>query len=637
MIPHICGGLVVVLGLLVLLGWWGDIDWLTQPLAGQVAMKANTAGGFVLAGLSLLFLVSERRLAAPLSKLFAATLLLCGVITLSTYFGLGINIDSLLVDAAANRSGLIPARMAPTTAVCFVLLALALIADHGQNPLWRYSAKVFAATVMVIGFVNVIGYLYGAPRLLLGSTTVEAMDVHTAAGFVIAAIGSLVNHPRQSVIALLFQTSVTSAHFRALVLASVVLPVAIGALALMGHGEYYSAETAVGLTATGCTIAMALFVTATHLLLNRSQERQQVGDRAMAAVGLGIVITDHNDSEEPIIYANPAFYSITGYPPGEVLGKNCRFLNADTENAPETIAKLREAIQHERPCELELNNRRKNSDIFINHFALAPVRDSSGRVSHFVGIIDDITLDKDRELQLEKTLFDLNRTTESMESFVRILSHELRGPLNVAATWISLIEMDASPAHVKQGTSAIRQSIEDQTRLIEDLVDATRAASPKLKLELEALDLGELLHDIASEWRPRFREKSQQFELDIAREPTIVLGDTARLRQIFGNLLSNAMKYTPKGGSIRLTTRRAHNDIEVRVTDDGNGIDPTAIDQIFEPYWRGDRTVKGLGLGLPIVKSLVIGHGGHIAVSSDGVGKGTTFTVRLAQHGESEA
>jgi signal transduction histidine kinase len=243
--------------------------------------------------------------------------------------------------------------------------------------------------------------------------------------------------------------------------------------------------------------------------------------------------------------------------------------------------------------------------------------------------VEDISQDKERERRLKEAVRDLNRTTNSMDSFVRIVSHELRGPLNAASTWVSLMEVDASPEHISQGIAAIRHSIDDQARLIEDLVEGMRAASPALELETDWLDLTRILTYLVDEWKPRVSEKQQNLTHNLDSSLRQMRGDATRLRQIFGNLLSNASNYTQAGGAIRLSLEVSTNEYVVTVSDDGIGIRDDQLEQIFDPYWRGKSKVKGLGLGLAIVKALVEGHGGRITARSAGLGAGSEFEVFL--------
>ncbi len=629
-LAQLCSTLVCVLGGAVLIGWAGEVPWLLSPVDGTVPMKPNTAFGFIVAGAAVLAFI---RAGAWLSPAYVAAVLitLLGASTLAEYLlSLDFGIDTLLHAPRDSNGMALNTRMSPSTAVCFVLVGFGLLIARVRTTLRIGIATAMQVVVQTIAFIGLAGYTFGAPVFYLGGLPVEAMAVHTAAGFMLLALAALFVHTPSGIEALLRGDSLAGMHFRTLLPASVALPLAIGAVALLGYDVVYGTKTAVALTAVGSALAIAGVVTVTHILLDRSEQFLRLKDRALEAVGVGVIITDHAGDDEPIVYTNPAFSAITGYSAVEALGRNCRFLNRGVANPERDLDNLRDAIRHGTSCEVEIKNRRRDGALFWNHFSLAPVHATSGEISHFVGVIDDVTADIRREQRLTSAMRNLTRTTQTMETFVRIVSHELRGPLNAASTWVALMEVDASPENIEQGLEAIQQSIDDQARLISDLVEASQAAMPSLDLEFKTVDLGELLEQLVVDWAPRIEEAGQTIDADLAAADSALLqGDPTRLRQIFGNLISNAHKYSPSGACIRIGLERTGASLSCSVEDDGIGIAIEDQDRVFDMNWRASRTVHGLGLGLTIVKELVEAHHGTITVSSDGPGCGSRFTVRL--------
>jgi signal transduction histidine kinase len=225
------------------------------------------------------------------------------------------------------------------------------------------------------------------------------------------------------------------------------------------------------------------------------------------------------------------------------------------------------------------------------------------------------------------------------DEFMATVSHELKTPLNSILGWARMLKAgDLDEAQVKKALGTIIKNSETQNRLIEDLLDVARIISGKLVLEFEPVDPVELLHDVVETVMPAANAKriviSQDFEEDVRR--LTVQGDRNRLMQVFSNLLTNAVKFTPKGGRIEVRLSSVDARLNVSVKDNGIGINPEFVPMVFERF-RQDSSVNtqngGLGLGLAIVRQLVEMHGGSVSVQSDGANKGSEFNVELpAQH-----
>lgn len=625
--PVVVGCAIALLAVAELAAWFFDIDLLQTALPRSGAMKPSAALGFVVSGLAIMLLGrSRRRVVAVLSGILIAL----GGVSISAY---ALGVDVAIFSPAFNpadeslRTGL--GRMLPTSALSFFLLGVGIAAGLSRHSLGRHTAFALFVTVLTLAFGNLIGYLYEAPFLYFHDGPIRSAEVHSPIAFALAALACLSAHPSVVLRELFIPESMAGANYRRLLPAAVLVPVAIGAASLVGLGTRYGVQGAVALTALGSSVAIALLVTVTHLLLSRSEESLRLEDRALAAARTGVVISNLGLADEPIVWVNPAFTSISGYSRDEVIGRNCRFLNEGLSGNAPALEKVRTALRNETMCQVELRNRRKDGSVFWNSLSLAPVFDGVGIASHYVGFIEDISEDIQREQRLTDALNELNKTTQAMDSFVRIMSHELRGPLNAAATWVSLIEMESSPEILQQGIAAIRQSIDDQARLITDLVDATRAASPSLELTLDAIDIIEVLNFLLDEWAPRISESGLTLVRNLPAGSCEIMGDRVRLRQVFGNLLNNASKYTPAGGKISVSLHEGSEHVIVKVSDNGTGLTHDQLEQVFDPYWRGTKKIKGLGLGLAIVKSLVNGHHGKITASSAGPDKGAEFTVVL--------
>jgi signal transduction histidine kinase len=217
------------------------------------------------------------------------------------------------------------------------------------------------------------------------------------------------------------------------------------------------------------------------------------------------------------------------------------------------------------------------------------------------------------------------------DEFFTVLSHELRTPLTSILGWAQLCKgVVDDPELNRQALSSIENSARSQAALIDDLLDVSRIMTGKLSIERTGVDFSILVHEALDSIRPAAALKG--VALIPALQPGLhLLGDVARLRQVVGNLLSNAVKFTPAGGLIDTRLHVSAGQAVLSVRDTGVGIEPVTIPTIFDRYAQSatGRSMGGLGLGLWIVRHIVSQHGGTISVSSDGLGKGSTFTVTL--------
>jgi PAS domain S-box-containing protein len=259
-----------------------------------------------------------------------------------------------------------------------------------------------------------------------------------------------------------------------------------------------------------------------------------------------------------------------------------------------------------------------------------------------VGIVfNDITERRRAEDERERLLqSERSARTEAEEAnrikdeFLATLGHELRTPLNAILGWSQLLKAGTSSGeNFAEGLAAIERNARAQTRIIEDLLDMSRIISGKVQMEVRPVELPRVIDAAIESVRPAAEAKGIHLHrvLDSGAGP--VMGDPGRLQQVTWNLLSNAIKFTPKGGHVQVVLDRVDSQVEVRVSDTGQGIRPDFLPQVFDRFRQANgsttRRHAGLGLGLSIVKHLVELHGGTVTASSRGEGQGATFTVRL--------
>jgi signal transduction histidine kinase/ActR/RegA family two-component response regulator len=227
---------------------------------------------------------------------------------------------------------------------------------------------------------------------------------------------------------------------------------------------------------------------------------------------------------------------------------------------------------------------------------------------------------------------EAERATHLKDEFVATLSHELRTPLNAIVGWASILRRDQRAESVAQGVEVIERNAKLQAQMVEDLLDMSRILSGKLRVELQKTDLPLVIDAAIASVRTTADAKGVHLRTGI-RSKGAVNGDPGRLQQVVWNLLTNAIKFTPRNGVVEVSLRNVNGQLEIAVSDTGQGIKADFLPFVFDRFRQADASTTrrhgGLGLGLSIVKSLVEMHGGAVDVRSPGEGQGTTFLVRL--------
>ncbi|MGH7244761.1 MAG: PAS domain-containing protein [Phycisphaerales bacterium] len=267
--------------------------------------------------------------------------------------------------------------------------------------------------------------------------------------------------------------------------------------------------------------------------------------------------------------------------------------------------------------------------------------DSNGSPLRMLGATSDITERKRAEIEREMLLSserfargEAERAGRLKDEFLATLSHELRTPLNAVLGWAQILRNKPPTAEVlRQGLAVIERNARMQAQLVTDLLDMSRIISGKMRLDVQRVELPVVIDAAIESIRPAAEAKEVRIHSVLEPDSEGAYGDPARLQQVVWNLVSNAVKFTPKGGRVQVVLSRVNSHFELAVSDSGKGIDAAFLPHVFERFRQGDssaaRDQGGLGLGLAIVKQLVELHGGSVHVASEGKDKGSTFTVRL--------
>lgn len=229
---------------------------------------------------------------------------------------------------------------------------------------------------------------------------------------------------------------------------------------------------------------------------------------------------------------------------------------------------------------------------------------------------------------------ELEEADRNKNQFISVLSHELRNPLAVIVASLSLLEVARSPQQISVANESVKRQVGQLTKLVDDLLDLTRINQNKIKLKMENVNLNDILKHVSQDLEPGYAAKSIQLRVELPPEPVFLSADPVRISQIVGNLLQNGLKYTQEAGDVALSLETENREAVIRVRDNGMGINRELLEHIFEPFTQADTSLDrskggGLGLGLSIVKGIAELHGGSVAAFSEGIGKGSIFTVRL--------
>ena len=331
---------------------------------------------------------------------------------------------------------------------------------------------------------------------------------------------------------------------------------------------------------------------------------------------------------------NKGAEKIFGYTADEVIGKPVTiiFPPDHIDEEPPILARIRagESIEH-----YETVRRRKDGQIIDISLTVSPIKDNAGRIIGASKIARDITEKKRAQRELEQAHDEAERASRAKDDFLAALSHELRTPLNP----VLLIASDAVadpdlPPGVRANFDTVLRNVELEAKLIDDLLDLARVRTGKLKVEKRYVNVYSVLTSTLAIVQAEVDQKRITFKQKFKDTDSIIMGDTVRLQQIFWNVLKNAIKFTPSGGTITIETRATRERCFVKVSDTGIGMSPEELARVFDAFKQGDHSrggqyFGGLGLGLTISKNLVILHSGTIEAASQGRGKGSCFIITL--------
>ena len=369
-----------------------------------------------------------------------------------------------------------------------------------------------------------------------------------------------------------------------------------------------------------------------HLTPDELRQRLRSLQALIASAPVPIAIA--HDPDCRFISANLALATLLGVP----LGRNISMTPADGspppyriqrngKDLPENELPMQLAIAHRASISNDIEILRSDGTVAYVQNDVEPLYDTRGEVYGCVSVCVDLTEQKLAQL----ALIEADRRKDE---FLATLSHELRNPLAPLRSALEVMRLARDkPDVVERARQTMERQLMQLIRLTDDLLDVARITQGKLEMRRERIDLRAVLHAAVDAARPAIEGQGHSVQLDLPDVPLWADADPTRLVQVFSNLLNNAVKYTARGGHIRVNAAAAGADVILRVQDDGVGIPDGMLPHIFDMFTQSpghrDRSHGGLGIGLTLARRLVERHGGTIEAKSEGPGRGSVFTVTL--------
>jgi PAS domain S-box-containing protein len=400
------------------------------------------------------------------------------------------------------------------------------------------------------------------------------------------------------------------------------------------------------------------FVSVTRDMTARREAEEQLRQSTEVFQLLVSAVRDYAifmlDPEGNIATWNVGAQRIKQYAPAEIIGRHFSTFYTEEDIRDGKPARELAIARAEGSVEDEGWRVRKDGSRFWANVVITAVHDQRGSLRGFAKVTRDIS-DRKRAEETQHALFEqrearlqaeeerrqaeasyriAQEANRAKDEFLMTLSHELRTPMTSILGWSRMLPAltPDSPAF-QEAVAAIATGAQLQARLIDDILDVSRIVSGKLRLEPDMIEVGHVIKQAIDAVTPTASAKEISIRTSLAPDLGHMVADATRLQQVIWNLLSNALKFTPRKGAVQVSARRTASHIQIAVRDTGEGIDLQFLPHIFEPFRQAEsprtRVHGGLGLGLSIVRYITEAHGGTVAAESEGLGKGTTFTVTL--------
>jgi len=614
-------------GFTALLGWMVGNDLLKGAFIEGITMKANTAVCLLLTGIAILLLWGKDRgpVRTWLGRFLGLVVALVGIATLAEQMlPVDLGIDQILFQEASGAAlTTSPNRMGPPAATCLALLGLSLLLFDVRTPRGRALFQLLALGAMLVPAVSVLGYLYQV-RQLYGIAQLTGIALLASASLLTLGISVLLARPDAGFMRRLTGTDSGALMTRRLLPWAFILPITISAVRQLGErAGLYDAELGRALLSLAFMGILATIIWWTGGIVSRQEkaaesERSRIQERliqSLEAMDDGFLACD---GDWRITYMNGASESVTKMKRAHVLGRVFWEVFPDAMGT-ELDRQYRRAMEERVPLKFEIFYHP-----YQRYFECEVLPTADGGLAIYAR---DIT---EKRAAMEM----LQEADRRKNRFLATLAHELRNPLAPVRTAVHILKHHGHPdPDVARVHAVIERQVEYLTRLIEDLMDVNRISYGKLELRKERVTLAEVITAAIESSRPAIEELKHDLVVQLPDQPIPLDADSTRLAQVFMNLLTNAAKYTPPGGTITLAAEREGSDVVVRVSDTGAGLTTEQLPHLFEMFFQTEDPLKriqgGLGIGLALVRHLVELHGGTVTAESAGPNRGSEFRVRL--------
>jgi len=674
----------------VLLGWILNSPLLKRIHPSLVTMKANTAVCLMFAAVSL-FLI-ESKTAIPLkrriSQLLAAIVAVVGLVTLSEHlFGWNSGLDQLLFHESPQEAGLsFPGRMGVAASLNFALLGVTLILLNVRSRRWFRVANILVLFVVGITLLIFLYYFYGIDEHE-PFNYYFTIALHTVVAFFSLCGAILLARPERGIVTAVFGNSPGAIVARRMWPALLIV-ILMGWVVTIRNSAWYSQGLATALFVLAVLVLLSALIWWTAVSLNRTDRERSVAEGRLSVLArvselirtlrdpyelsyavaetvgthlkvrrclfnetyverdLEIVYKDYCDGVDSVAgeHRISDYSSITSRE--MQLGKTV--VNYDSKTDPRTAADYKRSYEPTRErAYIAFPLLREGrwvaslwaSDDQPRQWTKEEVALLQTAAERTWTAVEKLRAEAERErlLKSEQEARDAaEKANQLKDEFLATLSHELRNPLNVILGYSELLlrtpEIEGSERLIKMG-EALRRNAQSQSQLINDLLDLSRLQRGKISLNLETVSLAAIIDSAVETVRTDAGAKAIEIRMHVDDQLLFVEGDRLRLQQIAWNVLNNAVKFTPAGGSIEIGLRSDGDSAVLLVTDTGQGIDASFLPHVFEMFRQADgsnrRRHGGLGIGLALVRQLVQLHGGMIGAESGGPNKGSRFTIRL--------
>jgi PAS domain S-box-containing protein len=633
----VCGAAAVLVGATALAGWATGNELLRGFVSG-VTVKTNTAIAILLCGVALLLLAPERppRWQSALARFLAVVVALIGLATLAEHllgwdFGIDQALFRELPGSAATTS---PNRMGPPATICFPLLGAAIFLLGGSDPKSHARAQRLALPAMLVSLFSILGYIFGVGALY-GLARYTGIAVNTAGSFLVLGAGVLAARPSAGFMRHAVSSDSGGAIIRRLLPACIVVPIVLGWIRVAGESAgLYDASFGRSMLILGFILVFTSITWWTGRVIGRQSrhrlalaaEGKASAERYRTLASATPALVWAADPEGRPTFVNDRWSEYTGATLEDLAGGGW-----DAFSHPDERSLLAGAWERGRmrgaPFEVEFRYRRRDGIYRWFLGRTVPMVDPTGAVVQWLGVSFDITERKEAEDALR-------RADRLKDQFLATLAHEMRNPLAPIRNAVEILKSKASPdPESVWARDVIDRQVGHMGRLLEDLLDVSRLTQNRLELRKQRIAVADVVRSGVETSRPLIESAGHRLVATLPTEELWIHADPLRISQVISNLLNNAAKYTDRGGQIRFTVEREGSDILLAVEDTGIGIEPEHLSRIFDMFSQAapalERSQGGLGIGLALVRGIVEAHEGRIEAQSDGLGRGSRFTVRL--------